>query len=58
MIMKKLRLAAIAICAASALTAPVQAQVGVYTKCRTVQGNIIIVQGYSCPAGTVFVGRA
>lgn len=56
--MKKLRLAAIAICATSALTAPVQAQVGVYTKCRTVQGNIIIVQGYSCPAGTVFVGRA
>jgi hypothetical protein len=27
-----------------------------YVKCRTVQGNIIIVQGYTCPAGTVYVG--
>ena len=27
-----------------------------YSKCRTVQGTIIVVSGYQCPPGTVWIG--
>jgi len=27
-----------------------------YTKCKTMNGNIIVVEGTSCPTGTTYVG--
>jgi hypothetical protein len=30
----------------------------VYSKCRTVNGTVIVVSGMQCPMGTVWVGRA
>lgn len=36
------------------LATPVTAQG--YTKCRTINGTIIVVSGYTCPPGTIYVG--
>ncbi len=27
-----------------------------YTKCQTVNGTIIVVSGYLCPPGTIYLG--
>lgn len=34
------------------------AQSSIYSKCRTINGTIIVVQGNRCPSGTLWVGRA
>lgn len=34
------------------------AQSTIYSKCKTINGTIIVVQGSSCPSGTLWQGRA
>lgn len=29
-----------------------------YSKCRTINGTVIVVSGPSCPSGTIWEGRA
>lgn len=50
----KLILAALLAVAASTAAVPASAQT--YSKCQTLQGNIIIVAGTTCPTGTFWVG--
>ena len=40
----------------AASTAAVPASAQTYSKCQTLQGNIIIVAGTTCPTGTFWVG--
>ena len=42
--------------AISTIAAPVSAQN--FIKCKTINGTIIVVQGWICPPGTIFVGIA
>jgi len=41
---------------AIAFTSEAMAQTGTYTKCKTVNGSIIVVNGPTCPAGTYWIG--
>lgn len=34
------------------------AQSSIYSKCRTINGTVIVVQGNRCPSGTLWLGRA
>jgi hypothetical protein len=52
---RKIILAAALVLVGASLSSA-QAQNGVYTKCKTVNGSIIVVKGSSCPAGTIYVG--
>ena len=54
--MKKILLLAFACASFAGIGGAVQANTAAYVKCRTVNGNIIIVEGYTCPLGTTYVG--
>ena len=51
-----MRLILAALLAVAASTAAVPASAQTYSKCQTIQGNIIIVAGMQCPTGTIWVG--
>ena len=54
--MKKIVFTVLACVSFASIGGAVQANSVAYVKCRTIQGNIIIVQGYNCPVGTTYVG--
>jgi hypothetical protein len=52
--MKKILLLAMLITVA--FTTDAMAQTGTYTKCKTLNGSVIVVNGSTCPAGTIWIG--